>query len=249
MFSFKVFKICEGVEPGPRIYYLGDPFEEVTIYYYFWLLRDGQNNVLVDTGVNYVHGKKFSPTMKQNDWERPLKALAKAGVTREEISHIVVTHLHWDHFSPIAYEFPNAHFYVQRRELETVLNPPHPWFSKFTYKRHVKKLVNEYKDRTHILDGDETILPGLHLFWTGGHTPGHQSVLFDSDFGHAIITGDVVFMYRNLKEDLPVGFNSCLLECFNAMERIRKEGDIIFPGHDPHVLSVVESLEKNTRCH
>jgi len=242
MFKLQVFKVAEWVDLGPRIYYLGDCDEEVIIYTYFWLLQDGENNVLVDVGVDYSHGKEILPVMKQSQEERPIARLAQAGVNCDEITHIVLTHLHWDHFSPIIDEFPNAHFYVQKREVDTVLNPPHPWFAQFIYIDHVNKLVGEYKDRTHLIDGDEEILPGLYLFWTGGHTPGHQSVRVDTEFGRVVLAGDVVFTYKNLEEDTPGGFNSCLVECFKAMERIRKEADLVFPGHDPRVLEVIQRL-------
>ena len=80
------------------------------------------------------------------------------------------------------------------------------------------------------------------MFWTGGHTPGHQSVAIDTKEGRVIIAGDVIFTYCNLEEDIPVGLTTSVEECLLAMRRIREEGDIILPSHDPKVLRKYETV-------
>ena len=64
---------------------------------------------------------------------------------------------------------------------------------------------------------------GIKVFLTGGHTPGHQSVMVETKIGKIILAGDVVLTYRNIEENIPVGFNCNLEECFNAMEKIKKK--------------------------
>jgi glyoxylase-like metal-dependent hydrolase (beta-lactamase superfamily II) len=117
------------------------------------------------------------------------------------------------------------------------LKPPHAWFSKFIFLDTLKKLKKEYKDRLNLISKDGEILPGISVLFVGGHTPGSQAVKIKTNEGNAIICGDVVFTYRNIENDVPVGFNSNLEECFLAMERLRKEADIILPNHDPEVLT------------
>ena len=63
-----------------------------------------------------------------------------------------------------------------------------------------------------------------------------QVISVETEKGKAILTGDVVFLYENIEKNIPVGLSYNLIECLDAMERIRKEADIILPGHDPKIL-------------
>jgi len=234
-FEIQAVKVGQWTDAGPRIFYLGDCSEEVLIYTYFWILRDGTNTVLFDVGVDYADGKAIYPGMIQQADERPSVALAARGVSPEQVTHVVLSHLHWDHCTPTLDAYANARIYVQRRELETVLSPPHPWFANFTFPQTIAKLAGEWKDRVHLVDGEEEVLPGLRAFWTGGHTPGHQSLLVETADGPVVLAGDVVFYGRSLADDAPCGFNSSLVECLLAMERMRQMGCPVVPGHDPAV--------------
>jgi len=158
------------------------------------------------------------------------------------VTGVILTHGHWDHFSPTIESFTQAEIFIQERELMCLVSPPHQWFSQFVFKKLVSHLQDKWKARVHLVKGEEKVLPGIKVFWTGGHTPGHQSVMVETEKGKVILTGDVVMTYRNLKEDIPPGFNSNLEECFLAMRRIRKENGIVFPGHDPGVLGKYEEF-------
>jgi hypothetical protein len=53
---------------------------------------------------------------------------------------------------------------------------------------------------------------------------------------NTVITSDTVFLYRNIEENVPVGYFYNLEECYDAMETIRNVADVILPTHDPEVL-------------
>lgn len=228
------FPVGESIEPDPRIFYLGDCSKTVRLWTYFWLVRGEDRVILVDTGFNVASGETFNPDMKQpEDWQ-PLNWLKKHNVSPEDIDTVILTHLHWDHFSPTAKHFKNAVFWVNKTELATVLNPPYPWFGMFAFTDAIREFHNE--GRFHEVEDEAEVLSGISVFHTGGHTPGNQSVVISTSKGTAVITGDVVFTYRNIEENVPGGFNSNLLECFDSMRKIRQTGDLILPAHDPMVV-------------
>jgi len=244
MYEIHPLKVGESTEPEPRIFYLGDCQKKVKLCAYMWIIKGERRIILVDTGFVKSEGVKFNPDIQQRPEEEPLKQLNKLGINPKKVTGIILTHGHWDHLSPTINLFVKAEVFIQRRELLYITNPPHPWFSKFVFKEVANCLKNEWRDRVHLVRGEEDILPGIRLFWTGGHTPGHQSVMVETNKGKVILAGDVVMTYRNLKEDIPPGFNSNLKECFLAMRRIRKENGILFPGHDPRVLEKYKKLFK-----
>jgi N-acyl homoserine lactone hydrolase len=43
------------------------------------------------------------------------------------------------------------------------------------------------------VDGDQEVAPGVHLFSTPGHTPGHQSVVIETDDGPVVIAGQAIY--------------------------------------------------------
>ena len=232
MYKIYPLPVGESIEPDPRIFYLGDCSKTIRLWTYFWLVRGNGRNILVDTGFNMAKGETFNPDMKQPEEWQPLNRLSRLGVVPGEIDTVILTHLHWDHFSPTAKEFKNAKFWVNARELDTVLNPPYPWFGNFCFTDTIREFKNQFR----VIEAAGKIVDGISVFHTGGHTPGNQSVAVLTGRGNAIITGDVVFTYRNIEEDVPGGFNSNLMECFGSMARIRAEADLILPAHDPLVV-------------
>ncbi|MBN1445882.1 MAG: N-acyl homoserine lactonase family protein [Candidatus Omnitrophica bacterium] len=242
MYKIYPIKIAQSVNPEPSVFYLGDCSKTVEMFTYIYLIKSDGKIILVDTGFGIEEIMKMNPGMKQAEGEDTLSQLSARGIKPEEITDIILTHVHWDHFSPVIGKFTNAVIYVQEKDVRYVLDPPHPWFAKFVFVETVKKLTTSFKSRVHFLNGDEEILPGISVFLAGGHSPGSQAVKVKTQAGNVIIAGDVVFHYRNIDENIPIGFNCNLEECFSAMKRIREEADIVLPGHDPLVLEKYKEI-------
>lgn len=234
MYRIYPLKVGDAVEPEPRIFYLGDCEKTIAIGNFFFLVKGESRNILVDTGVTKADGDRFNPSMIQRPEDEPFAHLARHGVDPESIEIVIATHLHWDHVSPTILRMPNAKLYVSPREIEMVLDPPHPWFGRFVYNEVIDRLLRE-KRIVETNDGDE-VAPGISILSTPGHTFGGQSVVVETARGRAVITGDVCFTYRNLEEDVPGGFNYNLIECFSSLQRIRDTADVVLPGHDPGML-------------
>ncbi|HDY65913.1 MAG TPA: N-acyl homoserine lactonase family protein [Phycisphaerae bacterium] len=237
MYKIYPLKVAEETDPGPLVFYMNNWGEEIKLFSYMWLIRGDRQTVLVDTGFTQEVADEFGPGVIQQPEEHPLRQLEKHGVKPDEIRTIILTHAHFDHLSPLVEEYTKAQFFIQAKEMSYATNPPHPGLVEYNLQRAVDKLSGELSGRVTLVEGDTEILPGINVFWTGGHTPGHQSVAVQTESGKAIITGDVVFTYKNLDDDIPVGLNTSVEECYLAMRRIRKEGDIILPGHDPLIMA------------
>lgn len=152
----------------------------------------GGRYALVDTGV----GPADSPAAA---WApvpgHLLERLAAAGIDRDDVSLVVLTHLHEDHYgwsvSPQGVPtFPNARYVVQRTEIAAL---------EEANDQVVLQYVVEPLRRTDQLstvDGRACLAErhGTRLTTepTPGHTPGHQSVLLLGDHHQIIITGDVL---------------------------------------------------------
>lgn len=130
---------------------------------YIYVLRNGEQTFLVDTGIGPQHAlidRLYEP--KRGD---PLTELARVGVTPADLDGIIVSHLHFDHGGGLLH-FPGIPIYVQRTEWEAAQQP------KYTIPEFLDLPDANWK----LLEGDTDLAPGLGVFATPGHTPGHQSV-------------------------------------------------------------------------
>ncbi len=68
----------------------------------------------------------------------------------------------------------------------------------------------------------------------GGHTPGSQMLIVDTDQGKAVLSGDAIPMNRNFTDDIPSGIVIDVRESLAALARIRDmRPAALYTGHDP----------------
>jgi glyoxylase-like metal-dependent hydrolase (beta-lactamase superfamily II) len=246
-YKIRILKCGTTAAPGPEVYYLSDFEKWYPLNCYLYLITGGKKSIVVDTGCRDVNefnaiivpsygpqGEKAKFVVKPE--EEPRALLLKAGVNPNDVDILILTHLHYDHVSNVAL-FPNADVYISRRGWTSVMAPRHRQLAPaILFPRDVYAYLFDKKwDRVHLVE-DEKILPDIKVFWIGGHTQCSQAVAVNTKKGTVIITGDTVFTYKNIEENIPVGLSYSLLDCLDAMQRIREEAAIVLPGHDPETL-------------
>ena len=200
-----------------------------------WLLEGTDKKILIDTGlgdvdeVSHMQSRYGVDFVASRTAEQDLvEGLARHGVSPEEIDIVVLTHLHFDHVGNNEL-FPNAKFVVQKDELPQAESPPH--FCMFYYPEYAYK-IDAVRDRLEIIDGDIELEPGVRLVKIGGHTPGCMVVMVDTAIGTVCLTSDVMYNYKNLELNWPMGSFWNLPELMDGYARIRREADVIVPEHD-----------------
>jgi hypothetical protein len=79
-----------------------------------WLVRTGDRNILVDSG---FYRDQFFKQWHVTDFVKPSEAIGRIGVKPEDITDVIITHMHWDHADGMDL-FPNAKIWLQKEELE-----------------------------------------------------------------------------------------------------------------------------------
>ena len=96
--------------------------EEVAINYYTWAIRaKNGETTLVDTGTGKIWGPRFKGFFP------PQQLVARLGIKPEQVTRIVISHMHFDHVgggAEFAELFPDAKFYVQKKEFDFWINSP-----------------------------------------------------------------------------------------------------------------------------
>lgn len=202
-----------------------------------YLITGGEKIILIDTGLgspeellNAYHEQRLEIFCHQKpEWEI-ISALNNVSITPDDIDIVFHTHLHFDHIGNNEY-FKRARFMVPSEEMSWALNPPHhggsgPYLHQFS--KHVQNVL----DQIELLDYEGDIIPGVKYFRLGAHSPGFTAVAVNTNAGRVVLAGDIMIDNFNIKYNWPAGFYYRLDEFETAYNRIRKEADIIIPGHD-----------------
>ncbi|TWI31281.1 MBL fold metallo-hydrolase [Paracoccus sulfuroxidans] len=173
-----------------------------------FLIRDGQRTVLVDCGSGDIMG----PTCG-----RLPGLMAHLGVRPEDVTDILLTHVHPDHSNGLTDPetgrklFPNARAHVHQAEIDH-------WFDDAARARATERQKRVYFDagriqlRPWIADGslipfdhEHEVLPGITALPSVGHTPGHSCYILRSRGEAMIVWGDTVHVPEVQLGDPDVG--------------------------------------------
>ena len=115
---------------------------------------------------------------------RPIAAaLRAAGYATGDVKLIANCHFHPDHAGGNRH-FPKTPILVQRRELAHARADP-----DYTYLPHVADFVGA---RLEEIDGEAEPWPGIRIIATPGHSPGHQSVVVETNEGRVVLAGQAL---------------------------------------------------------
>ncbi len=219
----------------------GSVTEGVMVPVPVWLIQGAGQVILVDTGLGDIdevsemqsrYGVDFVATRSAD--QDLVAGLARHGVAPEDVDVVILTHLHFDHIGNNEL-FPNARFIVQKDELPQAEVPP--TFCMFYYPEYSYK-IDAIRDRLEVIDGDVEIDPAVRLVKIGGHTPGCMVVMVETDAGVVCLTSDVMYNYKNLELNWPMGSYWDLPDLMRGYDRLHREADIIVPEHDWKFLEV-----------
>jgi glyoxylase-like metal-dependent hydrolase (beta-lactamase superfamily II) len=204
-----------------------------------WLARGpGGRTVLVDAG---FHRPRLMQRWMPTDYQRPDSAVARAGVRPEDITDIIVSHVHWDHLDGIDL-FPNARVWIQREEYEYYVaadgTPARPGIEA----EDARILADlRARGRVTLVDGDaQELIPGIRVYTGGRHTWQSQYATIRTRAGTVVIASDNAYLYENLETRRPIAQTLDSASNLAAQDRMRTlAGDprLIVPGHDPDVFT------------
>lgn len=203
-----------------------------------WLARAPGRNVLVDAG---FYRDKFLRRWRPAQYERPSAALARAGLRPEDVTDIIVSHVHWDHLDG-ADLFPRARVWIQRAEYDHYVDADGRARSP-TIDSLDAAMLSELSraGRVALIDGDSVeIIPGITVYTGGKHTYASQYAGVRTAGGTVVIASDNAYLYENLERRRPIAQTLDSLSNLRAQDRMRRLAGghaLIVPGHDAAVFT------------
>lgn len=246
---------------GYHVFWNRGPGGAVRIPCYSVLVAHPEGNILYDTGYDLDHVLRVLP------FEKPLQArsqtitaqLEAAGVSPESVSHVLISHFHFDHCGSVKH-LPQATLVAHKLEFEAAI-APEPFealgYSDLSFSPEIERrraardqsrpadAVDAgdadggpaYEARFSPIEGDTEIVKGVHLIATPGHSRGHCSLLVERGDGPPLVfTGDAIYTPRSLELECIAGFHYDPVTSIRSMRRLRElaedAGAELFFSHD-----------------
>jgi 4-pyridoxolactonase len=206
----------------------------VRIPSYAVLVEHDAGLFLFDTGFDLEHTNRVLPfELPEQTPEQTIPAqLALCGFRPEDVTTLVMSHLHFDHVGGNKH-LPDAQVIVHAREIAQARNCEpfeHLGYSDRTWDHERARLVP--------VTGDLEVAPGLALYETPGHTVGHYSLLVRpaSDAQPLLFAFDVVYTQEAFERGVQPAFHIDPVAGVRSIRRIRElaeeHGAQIFFSHD-----------------
>src|SRR5262245_49552956 len=188
--TFEVYALRYAVYPAFPVSGLiagADKDRKLDLQMMIWLLKGSNGrNVLVDAGCYRESVLKGKP---MKDVIKPSATLAKLGLSAEDITDVIISHMHWDHADGMDL-FPKAKIWIQKDE--------YAYYTGAAWRKDGKHGGIEPDDvltlvklniagKVNLADGDNVeIIDGIRVYTGGRHTYASQYVGVRTASGAAV---------------------------------------------------------------
>lgn len=200
--------------------------------------------ILVDNGAGNKHLGQLSyyNFFDLVDLEEELQ---KKGIAPEQVTDVVLTHLHFDHcgYSTQKNEkteelypsFSNAIHWVSRRQWENFLHP-NPLEKESYFMENMQAVAD--KGLLRLIDTDTELCPDIELRIFDGHTPG-QLVPYITTHGRTFVfAGDVIPLAASVSPEWISAYDTYPVtsyqEKIRMLEEAAREGLVLIYCHDAY---------------
>jgi glyoxylase-like metal-dependent hydrolase (beta-lactamase superfamily II) len=171
--------------------------------------------------------------------------LARLGLTRADVTDVILTHLHLDHArgatrrrpdGTLELAFANATHHLQRRHWQWALAPSDRDAGCF---RPDEFELLEHSGRLHLVEGEVELLPDLQIIVSEGHTVAQHLPRFHGGGTHLTCCGDVIPTRAHIRAPWAMACDLLPLTALDEKKMLLaqalEDDGILFLEHDPEV--------------
>ena len=220
-----------------------DELNRITLALRVLLLEGNNRYILVDTGIGHKFNAKqetiFGIDHRHSNLENSLNEL---GLKPTDITDVILTHLHFDHAGgatclkeeQVVPTFPNAQYYVQRKNWEWANNPTEKDRASYLKENFIPLMES---GQLKLLEDEGEILPDIYPWLSNGHTVGQQLIRISDGQQTLIYCADIIPTSSHLNVPYVMGFDLYPLTTIEEKKQILQqalaENWVIFFEHDP----------------
>ncbi len=218
------------------------------------LVETTQKKVLIDTGLGDKQSEKFFSYYYLNGDDSLEKSLAQSGFRPEEITDVILTHLHFDHCGGAVkaggrLAFPNATYWVSGPQWQWAMHPNQREKASFLLE-NLEPL--EKSGQLRFVDSDTFFSKNIQLRFYHGHTEGLMVPFIDCESHTLVYVSDLIPTAAHIPASWVCGFDTRPLISMQERETFLQEslsnGWVLFFEHDIyHECCTLKATEKGIR--
>ena len=233
-----------------------DKLNRITLSMRCLLLDDGENVVLIESGIGDKNTDKFKEMFCIKQDNKALSnTLSKYGYIPENITHVILTHLHFDHAGGatiiddsdnVVPAFPNAKYFVSHSNWEAALNPNPRDRASYLFENYMSLKENNVLN---VVNENCEIINGIETYVVNGHTAGQQLIKVSGKNENLVFCSDLIPLKSHIKLPWIMGYDLNASLTLNEkkifLDLASKHNWILFLYHDPEVAAI--KIEKDKK--
>ena len=223
------------------------------------LIESGDHLILVDTGMGDKQSDKFFSYYKPWGDNNLLDSITNAGFHPNDITDVLLTHLHFDHcggcfawnkdhtsFVPV---FPNADYWSNESHWRWATNP-NPREKASFLDDNLRPI--EESGRLRFIEKNKENSLGLELLFVDGHTEKQMLPILDWKGEKIVFMGDLIPTIGHIPVPYVMGYDvrplQTIVEKAAFLDLAAEKNYFLFMEHDPNIpLIKVHQTEKGVR--
>lgn len=193
------------------------------------LIDTGERKILIDTGAGLKQSARFFSWHRLNGAANLLNSLGEAGYQPDEITDVLLTHLHWDHCGGCVYydddhlpqlTFPNAQHWVSKSQWDNYRQPNSR--EGVVYFPDNMMPVEE-AGLLRLIEQDSVILDIIEVRLLNGHTQGNLLPIVHTPTGQVAFMGDLIPVLPSIRLPWVSAYDTNPLQSIVEKELFLKE--------------------------
>ena len=208
------------------------------------ILASDSKKIIIDNGMGDKWSDKEKGIYSVDENFSISSSLNKIGISQEQITDVILTHLHFDHTGgstisvndKIQPAFPNAKYYVQAKNFEWAKNPSDR--DKGSYLKENFIPLHE-EGVLNFINGNENFDDEIEFLVINGHTFGQQMIKISDSGNTFLFCADLIPTFGHIPLPYIMGYDLQPLVTLEEKKKFLKsaldENWKLFFGHDPEV--------------
>ena len=193
------------------------------------LIVAGKDVILVDTGIGNRLSEREMQIYSPEPADKLLKELQALGFAPEDVTHVILSHLHFDHVGGMVEKTPQGDFtplftqaqtVIQKAEWDIAMAPTNERLA--AAYRHAPECLPALKN-VELIDGDVSLTSEVRMSLSGGHTTPHQCVIVEAGGTGLIHLADIVPTTSHLRLAWNAAYDTDPLLTIEAKKRFFAE--------------------------